>query len=703
MSLDIIEKLLSDLQIDETAPKILHQKELAAERLRKARTKRDEEIKALKEEQALNTRKGELIQLHSLLVDECRQYVQGFLDQLMDWTNIELAIRMDKKRKSRVAMVVDLPLHLKENKIQLLLEDPDEDEKEDKGKDEQLSDESSDSDLDSDSDTDSNSDSDSDSDSDSNSDSDSDSNSNSNSDLKNKVIGKRHRLNKQDNLGKLGSGRKGVPVKIDLTQSSFANARIYFDSKKAAEQLQLKVEKGAEIAYRNAEKKISQDLVRNVKKELGSTDSNALRSKLWFEKFYWFVSSEGYLCLAGRDKTQVDMIYFKYVGDDDYLVSSEIEGSLKVFIKNPIKDEAIPPSTILQAGIFAMSASHAWSGKVNTAAWVMQASDVSKYDSAAGNLLPPGEFEYFAKKDLLPPAQLVMGFGFYCDVDEESAKKHAAIRVEREQEHGLVMSLSNKKKALEKLKVTNVKEGLASGSEQGETERNEKLENHKNTENNGNDGNAKNHDKFFGKDSKSSPMVSRGKQNKLKKAAAKYADQDEEEKALRMKVLGLNKSLKRKDSKEKSLSLPSPQPVSRLPDQDELERKRKLHEQDVETYLVDPQPKIDLADYFNAMDQLTPKPLSSDTIFDMVPVFAPWSALQKFKYKVKIQPGLAKKGKCINETINYFTSRKMDANRRDPDLDWPEERDLINKLRPNDLQGVFTVNKMRLILPQNKK
>ncbi|CAK9436406.1 uncharacterized protein LODBEIA_P09640 [Lodderomyces beijingensis] len=701
MSLDILDKQLSELNVDETSSKVLHQKQLAGERLKKAKTKRDDEIQALKDEQELNIKKGELIQLHAALVDECRQYIRKYLDQSMDWTNIELAVKLEKKRKHGVAKHVDLPLHLKDNSIQIRLQDPDakEVDESDSESDESESDTVSDSELESESESEPESES-----SDSESDNE-DANGNeigngkeeddsalksktkSKSKSKSKSPSKPIPKTKTKNKTKRESA-KGVPVMIDITQSSFANARNYFDSKKAAESLQLKVQKGAEAAYRKAEKKISEELVKNIKRENGLSSSKEARTKFWFEKFYWFTSSEGYLCLAGTDKKQTDMIYFKYFGDDDFFVSSEMEGSLKVFIKNPIKGESIPPSTILQAGIFAMCASQAWNGKVNTAAWVLHATEITKYDSASGNLLPAGSFEYLAKKKFLPPAQLVMGFGFYCQVDPESKQRHASQRTEREREHGLVYSLSNGKKALENLNVTNVKENKelnkenktpscdATGVEgEGENEGDSAL-------------------------ALAMGQASRGKKTKLKKAASKYADQDEEEKLLRMQVLGSNKS---KNKDKKSVARSSSPATSNAPSVEELERRKQHHQQDVEKYLLDDQAATDLAQYFETMDELVPKPLASDTIIDLVPVFAPWSALQKFKYKVKIQPGLAKKGKCTNEILNYFTSRKLDSKKTDTDLDWPEERDIINSLRPTELLAVFPVNKMRLVLPQNKK
>lgn len=49
----------------------------------------------------------------------------------------------------------------------------------------------------------------------------------------------------------------------------------------------------------------------------------------------------------------------------------------------------------------------------------------------------------------------------------------------------------------------------------------------------------------------------------------------------------------------------------------------------------------------NDLDYLTGNPLPSDILLYAVPVCGPYNALQTYKYRVKITPGTAKKGKGI--------------------------------------------------------
>lgn len=48
------------------------------------------------------------------------------------------------------------------------------------------------------------------------------------------------------------------------------------------------------------------------------------------------------------------------------------------------------------------------------------------------------------------------------------------------------------------------------------------------------------------------------------------------------------------------------------------------------------------------LDYLTGNPLPSDILLYAVPVCAPYNALQTYKYRVKITPGTAKKGKGMS-------------------------------------------------------
>ena len=81
-----------------------------------------------------------------------------------------------------------------------------------------------------------------------------------------------------------------------------------------------------------------------------------------------------------------------------------------------------------------------------------------------------------------------------------------------------------------------------------------------------------------------------------------------------------------------------------------IERRKKQKERELKKYLADDQETNDeshITNYLEILDSFRSKPSVNDKIIGIVPVFAPWSSLQKFKYKVKIQPGSGKKGNVL--------------------------------------------------------
>jgi hypothetical protein len=123
--------------------------------------------------------------------------------------------------------------------------------------------------------------------------------------------------------------RKAALLKIDLDiyQSAYANARRYYDSKKLAAvkgwllytwytfqmlkcfiHVAEKTIAASVKALKMAETKIAKDL----KQAQSSTSSiRTIRKTYWFEKFAWFISSENYLCVAGRDPSQSEILIKK--------------------------------------------------------------------------------------------------------------------------------------------------------------------------------------------------------------------------------------------------------------------------------------------------------------------------------------------------------------------------------------------------------
>jgi hypothetical protein len=58
------------------------------------------------------------------------------------------------------------------------------------------------------------------------------------------------------------------------------------------------------------------------------------RKRLWFEKFYWFVSSSGLLVLGGRDARQNELLVKRYLRRSDLYLHADVHGASSVVIRN---------------------------------------------------------------------------------------------------------------------------------------------------------------------------------------------------------------------------------------------------------------------------------------------------------------------------------------------------------------------------------
>lgn len=84
-------------------------------------------------------------------------------------------------------------------------------------------------------------------------------------------------------------------------------------------------------------------------------------------------------------------------------------------------------------------------------------------------------------------------------------------------------------------------------------------------------------------------------------------------------------------------------------DMDEEEKKeieQLMKEEDINVVSED----VDI----NEIDKLTGLPKYNDIITGVVPMCAPYSAIQTYKFKVKIQPGTLKRGKAMKLIKSLF-------------------------------------------------
>ena len=215
--------------------------------------------------------------------------------------------------------------------------------------------------------------------------------------------------------------REATLVRVDLHQSALANARSFYQQKKAAAVKTAKTKSQAEAAVKAAEKKAAAT-VQSIKVKAGI---RTMRKPFWWEKFDWFVSSENFLVVSAKDAQQAEMLVARHLRARDVYVHADLNGAPVCVVKHHGQSPEIPPLTLSQAGCAVLSRSEGWNNRVVTSAWWAPAAAITKADSHGG-ILPTGVFglRHGYQRSYLPPSPPVMGFGVLFRVGLPHVAKH---------------------------------------------------------------------------------------------------------------------------------------------------------------------------------------------------------------------------------------------------------------------------------------
>ncbi|SMR56445.1 unnamed protein product [Zymoseptoria tritici ST99CH_3D1] len=755
-----VDEFFSSIEGQKLESKLQEREDHAKRRIEQAREEQAKRIDGLQEVQELNIRKAQAIEANVERVEEATAAVNGLIAQGMDWVDIGKLIENEQKRHNAVAELIKLPLKLHENTVTLLL-----------------------SELDA---------------------------ANGGDDEANETDSEPDDSDDEDAApAAKGVEDKRLTIDIDLAASGWANARQYYDQKRSAATKQEKTAQASQKALKSTEQRVMADLKKGLKQEKDVL--RPVRKQFWFEKFIYFLSSDGYLVLAGKDAQQNEILYRRYLKKGDVYVNADLQGAASVIIKNnPATPEApIPPSTLSQAGNLAVCTSSAWESKAVMSAWWVNADQVSK-TAPTGEYLTNGGFVIRGKKNHLPPAQLLLGFGVMFQISEESKANHIKHRLQRADANKSVAGSdgddaaesdgdddddefpdaaaapandddddafpdaqqpddaeseeespgpnqqdadaaneddddNERPRAQSNPLQSGVKSGQDAEDDEGETTAGE-TDGDAATDNGdaeedsvttvdpsvtseaAEDGPPKEGALLTNKERKAlarlekgkpihgdpKPKPSkgqRGKKFKAKKIADKYADQDEDDRELAMKLLGSKAAEEKREAEAKAAA-------AKVESAEEARaRRRAQHEKAQEEGLrAEEMRRLKLAegevgddeddhdaDIFTQLDALVGTPLPGDEILEAIPVCAPWAALARSKYKAKLQPGQQKKGKAVREILGKWTKgmselKNIDNSAQDSERIWPREAELVKGWKEAEIMSVIPVKLVRVMM-----
>ena len=191
-----------------------------------------------------------------------------------------------------------------------------------------------------------------------------------------------------------------MKIDLDINKSLEQNASYYFDN---AKKMKKKLD-GAKKALELSKIKLSK--VDDVK--LSSVKKVVQVKREWYEKFRWFISSEGFLCLGGRDATTNEILIKKYTEKNDIVFHTDMSGSPFFIIK--VDDKKPTEITLNEVAQATASFSKAWKqGLSSIDVFYVNPDQVTK-EANPGEFLSKGSFMIRGKTNYIRP-EIKLGIG----------------------------------------------------------------------------------------------------------------------------------------------------------------------------------------------------------------------------------------------------------------------------------------------------
>jgi len=238
-------------------------------------------------------------------------------------------------------------------------------------------------------------------------------------------------------------------VKLDFRKDVNENAQKHYEKSKKCKK---KID-GAKEAIEETEKEIKAG-----KEKKRKIEKKEPTKKYWFDRYKWYISSEGHIVIAGKDTKTNEEVVKKYLEKYDRYAHAEAGGAPSVVVKKGEKDE-IGEKTLKEACQFSIIHSKEWKRGISAgrAYWV-KPEQVSK-TAEAGESLPTGafvirgkrnyhdnlpmkaviaEFEYQGKKKLMCAPSLTLE-----NIDDNSFKKKVVFIPGKRDKNDFANEMSN--------------------------------------------------------------------------------------------------------------------------------------------------------------------------------------------------------------------------------------------------------------------
>ncbi|MBS3100970.1 DUF814 domain-containing protein [Candidatus Woesearchaeota archaeon] len=184
---------------------------------------------------------------------------------------------------------------------------------------------------------------------------------------------------------------------LELTKSIDENAAAYFEKAKKAK----KKTEGAEKALNESLRKLHELELKKEKITLEKSKQEKSRERKheWYEKFRWFITSEGLLVIGGRDATSNEIVVKKHTEANDMVFHTDMAGSPFFVVKS--EGKAIGEKTKEEAADATCTFSRAWKlGLQTSSVFYVNPEQVSK-KTKAGEYMGKGAFMIYGKTNYI--------------------------------------------------------------------------------------------------------------------------------------------------------------------------------------------------------------------------------------------------------------------------------------------------------------
>ncbi len=155
--------------------------------------------------------------------------------------------------------------------------------------------------------------------------------------------------------------------------------------------------------YEEGAKKVLKSKTKEREKKVNVV---SVKKREWYEKYRWFITSEGLLAVGGRDASSNEVIIKRYVKPDDYVFHTELPGSPFFVVSGKAGEISLKEVATATA-----SFSRAWKMGLTSADVYYVKGEQLSFSAPSGEYMGKGSAMILGKRNYVKGLQLRLGVG----------------------------------------------------------------------------------------------------------------------------------------------------------------------------------------------------------------------------------------------------------------------------------------------------